>query len=262
MMVKRVIFIPFLILFLFASFLRADEVVTMQFATDPWPPFFIENKSGDVNSGVGFELVTELFTLIPDVEVVFPNVPWKRALLEVEQGVKDSVALLMKNEERAKYMIFTQPVMQSSSWMYFNRLRFPKGFEWVEVEDFKDLRIGVVRGYTYGEPLDSYIKYAGKNVYEVTTSAQLFSMLQRQHIDLVPENAAVANSIVSTQGWLETLGHAKKIVNTDLLHIGVSKKSKFASLVPRLNEAVELMRISGRIDQIVGVNGSSVKPHQ
>lgn len=85
-------------------------------------------------------------------------------------------------------------------------------------------------------------------------------MLQKQHIDIVPENASVANDIVTSQGWINTLGHAQKLVNTDILHIGISKKSKFVSLIPKLNEAIENLRLSGRIDQIVGVNGRSVKP--
>ncbi len=180
--------------------------------------------------------------------------------LEVERGMKDSIALLLKNEERAKYMLFTQPVIQSPSWMYYNTHRFPNGFEWGSVEDFKDLRIGVVRGYSYGEPLDTFITNATSNIFEVTTSKQLFSMLQRQHIDLVSENSSVANDIVTNQGWLKTLGHSKKMVNTNLLRIGISKKSNYVSLIPKLNKAIETLRVSGRIDQIIGVNGRSIEP--
>ena len=242
--------------------LNAEAVEEMAFATDPWPPYFLEGQSGDINAGIGYQIVSEIFALIPGVNATFPKVPWKRALLEVEQGVKDSIALLLKNDERAKYMRFTHPVMQSPAWMYYNRERFPDGYEWNNVNDFEGLRLGVVRGYVYGEPLDSYIANAKENVFEVTTSKQLFSMLQRQHIDLVPENTSVANDIVKTQDWRQQLGHAAKVVNTDILFIGISKKSKFVSLIPRLNDAIQMMRMSGRIDQITGTSGKSIAPFE
>ena len=257
---KRALTCIYLFLGLSSTYVIANDSDVVSFATDPWPPYFLENETGAVGAGVGYELVNELFSLIPGVDASFPIVPWKRALLELERGMKDSIALLLKNEERAKYMVFTQPVIQSPSWMYYNTQRFPNGFEWESVKDFKNLRIGVVRGYSYGEPLDSFIMNATDNIFEVTSSKQLFSMLQRQHIDVVPENASVANDIVASQGWIKTLGHAQKMVNTDILHIGISKKSKFVSLIPKLNEAIETLRLSGRIDQIIGVNGHSVNP--
>jgi polar amino acid transport system substrate-binding protein len=259
---KRAITFICLFLVLSSNYVIANDNEVLSFATDPWPPYFVENESGLVESGVGYELINELFSLIPGVDASFPIVPWKRALLEVERGLKDSIALLLKNDARARYMVFTQPVIQSPSWMYYNLQRFPNGFEWESVKDFKNLRIGIVRGYSYGEPLDSFIIKAPENIFEVTTSKQLFSMLQRQHIDVVPENASVANDIVASQGWTKTLGHAQKMVNTDILHIGISKKSKFVSLIPKLNEAIETLRLSGRIDQIIGVNGNSVNPNE
>lgn len=239
---------------------NADNNNEITFASDPWPPYFMHNQLSHVNSGVGYDLVNELFTLIPDTKASFPKLPWKRALLEVEQGTKDGIALLLKNAKREQYMEFTAPLIQSPAFIYFNRNRFPNGFEWNDTNDFKGLRIGIVRGFSYGEPLDSYILNKTDNIFEVTTSKQLFSMLARQHIDLVPENASVANKIVADQNWLESLGYAEKILSTDILHIGISKKSKFVSLIPQLNKAIESLRLSGRIDQIVGVNGSSVSP--
>lgn len=110
--------------------IQANDNDRISFATDPWPPYFLGNESGIVDAGVGYTLVHELFSLIPGVEASFPNVPWKRALLEVERGLKDGIALLLENDERATYMEFTQPLIQSPSWIYYNRLRFPTGFEW------------------------------------------------------------------------------------------------------------------------------------
>lgn len=237
-----------------------EEKPEFQFATDPWPPFFLETPESNISAGIGYELVVELFKNITEAQPTFPKLPWKRALLEVEAGSKDAIALLLKTPERSEYMVFTKPIMQTPALMFFNKKSFPDGFQWQKVSDFDGHRVGIVRGYSYGEPLDSYIETKPKNVFVVTSSSQLFSMLQRQHIDLVPENSAVAYMLANEQGWSEHLGAADEILSTDILHIGISKKTKYLHLLNQLNDAIEEMRSSGKIDQLVGHIGSSVQP--
>ena len=237
-----------------------ETLIEFQFATDPWPPFFLETTSKQISEGIGYELVVELFKTIPNAKPTFPKLPWKRALLEVETGAKDAIALLLKTDERAQYMEFTKPLMQTPALIFFNKKSFPDGFSWGDVSEFNQYKIGVVRGYSYGEPFDTYIASKPKNVHEVTSSTQLFSMLQRQRIDLVPENSAVAYTLAADQGWLENLGASEKVLSSDILHIGISKKSKHLSLLAELNRAIDALYKSGKIDRLVGQLGSSVKP--
>lgn len=251
---KKILFISCVLMTLISR-VQAEEVV--QFATDPWPPFFLETDSDRVTQGLGVELVKAIFARIPGVTPEFPKLPWKRALLEVEHGSKDALALLLRSKKREKYMVFSAPVMKTEGVLFFNKKRFPEGFSWQSVEDLKPFRIGVVQGYVYGDLLDSYIATESKNVFKVTRSKQLFSMLQRQHIDLVPESLAVAKGIVAEQGWSEDLGLVNKPINEDILHIGFSKKSTFLSLLPEINKVLYQLHQEGVIDGLLGDVGKS-----
>ena len=238
----------------------SSEAKIFQFATDPWPPYFLDTNSDVVEQGLGHQLVTELFHKIPEYAPSFPKTPWKRGLIELELGVKDAIALLLNTEERTEYMVFTLPVIKSPSLIFYNKANFVNGFEWNHVDDLSQFKIGVVRGYSYGEMFDRYIETKPDNIFEVTTSKQLFHMLQRKRLDLVPESAAVAYALADEQGWSENLGAAKNIVAMDVFHIGISKKSPHLSILPSLNKAITAMRNSGRIDEIMGNIGSSVAP--
>ncbi len=234
-----------------------DQVI--QFATDPWPPYFLESEHSSVDKGIGVDLVQAVFSRLEGVRPSFPKVPWKRALMEVQSGSKDAVALLLKTPEREEHMLFTVPVIQTEGMLLFHKNRFPQGFEWQTVEDLKPYKLGVVRGYSYGPLLDAFIANHDK-VFEVTTSQQLFSMLKRQHIDLISESLSVANGLSQEQGWHSKLGISQKPVNTDVLHFAVSKRSPFAHLLPEMNRIIEQMAKDGEIDKIIGIHGKAVKP--
>ena len=72
-----------------------------------------------------------IFDHLPETDVSFPLIPWNRALREVEIGTKDGIVVLLKTQDRERYLEYTEPLFSAASLVWYSRDKFPAGFEWV-----------------------------------------------------------------------------------------------------------------------------------
>lgn len=238
----------FLLLLFLSAPVRAETNV--RFATDPWPPFFLDNNHAEINQGAGITIVQEIFARIPGAKARFPEVPWSRALHEVEKGEKDGIALLLKTEDRERFLMFSDPVIEVPALFYSRTESYPEGIQWQEFADLKGKKIGVVRGYSYGSAFDNAVHSGELNIIEATSSELLMRMLVFGRVDLIPENVVVAASIVRSNGWQDKVKKHEPPLDLDVLYIAISRKSVATSLMPQINAAIKTLRENGRIKAI------------
>ena len=226
----------------------AQQVVTL--VGDPWPPY-VDGKLGeDATTGVAVQIVRKIFSLIEGAEVRFPLIPWNRALREVEAGKSDGIVILLKNAERERYMVFSEPLLVGENLVWSVTGNTSPAFEWRDLDDLKGLKLGVTQGYSNGEQLDRSIKNGEVTAMSAPTVEQLFAMLVYGRVDVALANNAVGYSFARKYP-VAGIKPAALPISTEVFYIGISKKSAAAKLIPEINHAIRSLHADGYIEKII-----------
>ena len=156
----RVYLLVIYILLLVTTSVTANQPIV--FADSPYPPYVLGSLTDkEPQGGTAIDLVNQLFADLPEYQVSFRLFPWKRALLELEKGSVDGVTMIAKTPEREEYLDFTAPLLEYELALFYASSAFPEGFEWTQLSDLRDYRIGVVDGYAIG--LEGRRSHCGSN---------------------------------------------------------------------------------------------------
>jgi polar amino acid transport system substrate-binding protein len=241
---RRIALVSFFALFLCLPNLYSDSI---EIAVDESnPPFMYKDKgSGDV-LGLYPAIVEALFDKVgEDVSVV--AYPWKRLLLLSEVG-EVGVAGIYKNSKRQLIYDYSDPIYEERIVVF---MRHDGVFPFQAVEDLKEKRIGVIRGWSYGDSFDS----ARKNNLFVTENSisdeYNFKKLALGRLDcvlaidlsgeLLLQKLELQNDIVASRIPL--------IVNPT--YIAFSKESNKGNLIQMLNNAITELKAEGDYKDII-----------
>lgn len=212
-----------------------DRVVRV--AGDPYPPWSIGEAGARPEGGIAFEITRELFERmgLETTEFVYP---FKRGLQRIKDGEEDVILMVLKNDERDKFMLFTPPVRNVRFVIFYPATR--AGFDWNSWQDLKPYRIGTVSGYSMGEDWGKAIEKHGLQVEEVKTNIFNMKKMLAGRIDLFVTDFEVMQRIVEDNPeYREKFRWHEKPVYESINNLGISKKS---FLVPRMAEIDETMR--------------------
>tara|TARA_B100000315_G_C14503565_1_gene553468 strand:- start:494 stop:1273 length:780 start_codon:yes stop_codon:yes gene_type:complete len=218
-----------------------------------WPPWQVayDEKKKKVTGGLSVEIVQELFKRL-NIKMTLRDVPWKRALAQIEEGKADVVLNLAKTSEREAYMNFTIPVYKEPILFVYSTDRF-KSFKWEQWEDLKPYKIGVTRGYAYGDLNEKITEY-NLPTHQVTADKQLVSMLSAGRIDIAPllyvNGVTMINELPAHEKL--KLRFAKKPIAENTYHFGISKKAFFAARISDVNQTIQEMKDDGTFKKILG----------
>ncbi|OZG72767.1 hypothetical protein BTA51_14695 [Hahella sp. CCB-MM4] len=132
-----------------------EEPIKVARGDENYPPMeYVEN--GQL-TGFHIELVSRVLADLGH-RVEFVNLPWKRALRQLEKGNVDAVTFMSKTEARSHYTIFHPQNILSVSHLAFirNRLadaRFPFNGN---LDSVKNQRVVVPLGFKFGNHFDTY----------------------------------------------------------------------------------------------------------
>ncbi len=241
-----------------ACFKPGDKPCGVFLVGDSLPPFLYSENDYNITSGVAYDMIHAIFRDIPEAQVQFPRMPWKRSLLQMELGDKDGVALIIKTPKREQILDFSRPYIQADAKVFYNKKRFPHGFTWSTLNDLKGYNVGLIAGHYYGEEVESIRKDGTLSVVESTDVDLAFRLLEYRRVDLTISSVPVAIASVKQAGWLEDLGVADKIVTTYQFHIGFSQNSPARFLLPQINQAIVDLAESGEAETILAPYGAVV----
>ena len=238
------------LLLCFSGLLQAGAKQTVSLVGDPWPPY-VNGELGDyAESGIAVDIVNRVFAQIEEAEARFPLIPWKRALLEVEHGQSDGIAILLKTSERERYMAYSVPLVTGYQLVWSIADDGGQPFEWAQISDLHGKRLGVVEGYSYGEAMDAAFASGAITAVRGPTQEHLFTMLAAGRVDLVMANDAVGYALVRKLDD-SRIKPAKKPTNAEVFHLGLSKKSPAVELLPKINAAITRLHDEGVIERLV-----------
>jgi len=105
-------------------------------------------SSRDNGSGAVLDLIRQAFAEMHR-DVIFQFYPWARCELMIKEGRAFGAAPYFENEERLEKYDFSAPIIYSFNRFFYNKTRFPSGFSWNSLDDFRGYRVGGIIGYWY-----------------------------------------------------------------------------------------------------------------
>lgn len=171
--------------------------------------------------------------------------PWKRCLRETDDG-KAGIGGIYKNEERLKKYDFSEPIFVEKMAVYFNRAN-PLVFH--AVTDLAGKRVGVIRGWSYGDTFDQAVRDGRITVDEVASDAMNFKKLLAGRVDavLAIDEAGVYQL---ESGQFDGVEKSGPYLFQKATYLAFSKQAKQAGLLARFNKVIDDMRKSGKLGRI------------
>ncbi|QFU25281.1 transporter substrate-binding domain-containing protein [Shewanella eurypsychrophilus] len=218
------------------------------FVTSVYAPYVI-NADG-VASGMFPDIVTAAFREM-DHLVQFQFQPWVRGELSVKSGAAFATFPYLKTGAREKEFDFSEPVLFFYPKFFYSTKQFPYGFEWETLADFKQYRVGGVRGYWY----EANFIEAGIEAQYVTSDKQNIEMLLLQRIDFTLIDELVGWNLIreTAPEQLATYAVASKPQSSDAFHLMISRDYPNAKML-KLTFNLGLLKIKqkGIYQQILG----------
>ena len=173
-------------------------------------------------------------------------VPWSRALRQLDQA-ECGVAGIYKNSDRLQKYDFSAPIFVERVRLYSRRER---GLVFSGVQDLAGLRVGVIRGWSYGDVFDDARRAGRLLAEEVAADAQNFSKLASGRLDavLAVEQAGAAQLAGGAYPSVQVLAQPLAVNST---HLAFHRAAQSGPLLKRFDEAMEQLRRDGTHDRLV-----------
>ncbi|MBM7059924.1 transporter substrate-binding domain-containing protein [Pseudomonas sp. UL073] len=217
-----------------------------------WPPF-TQEAHGMASKGLSYELlqlIGQRLERSTDLELL----PQQRLMQKLQRGEKDGVTLISSNEERAGFLVFSEPVLSKRGYLYYNVER-PLPIEFSEWRDLQGLLIGIVIGHNYGEEFDRARRELPLQVVEVVSVQQLFQMALLGRVDAFLAIDLTAQELNQQPAFKGHIVHAARPYLESSYHLGLSRRSPAVHLLPQINQAIGELKATGELAQLLKRHG-------
>lgn len=224
---------------------RAEPV---QLVTLSYPPYEYDN--GGQAEGIAVRLVRHAFNRLGR-DVTIEVLPWKRALLMVQEGQADGIFTAFVTPERLNYLDYSNVVLMPQTVSIWARrdaaIRFDGNLQSVAYNN-----IGLVNGISYGTTVDEAVKQGVFNNidYAVSQDRNITKLLLKR-LDLVIMNRYSARYHLIRQKGLDQVEELSPPLQDVPSYIAFSKKRNLTGLRDRFDETLRQMIDSGRYDAII-----------
>jgi len=209
------------------------------------PPSIWAQKDGQILTGPIIDLVVELFDEF-NIRVETQILPWARAIDQMKSGELDLIPVIFHTHERAKFMEFTIPYVDVPTAVFVPP---GKSFQFNTLDDLRGRRGLMVREDSISAEFKAFEPEL--NIVKVTDYEQIFKMLGDNRADY---------AVAAKYGFIihaKKLGYEDKIellpvpVAIRNLYFAFSKKSKFLTFLPAINEKLKQQKINGSVEKMV-----------
>jgi polar amino acid transport system substrate-binding protein len=181
------------------------------------------------------------------------EMPWARALVELEAGRLDILPGALNTVDRSRFALFSIPVNNSPNILFMKKSAIEK-FQLKNLEDIlqSNFRLGAQIDVSYGSSYDILLKNPAffKHVSHIRNRENGWKMLEIDHIDgLISDEAT---GLIELQDLhLQTLiVKSKVIASNESGTIAFSKKTVEPSFVDHFNKVLNEMIANGEYVRI------------
>ncbi|GAB3263521.1 transporter substrate-binding domain-containing protein [Chitinimonas naiadis] len=224
--------------------LAADCIKTVRWNDDP--PYSSLGKDGTV-TGMSPDMVREALRRMA-CEPRFVEMPWARALLELQSGRLDILPGALRTEERERYAYFSRPTNRSPNVLFIGKAVAEK-YRITRLADLigTDFRLGAQIGVSYGpeyESLQSKPEFIARRV-PVTQRRGAWKMIKLGRLDGMIADEVTGLIELQQLGLLNDIHKTDVIVSEDAAMFAFSKKALAPSFVDQFDQALEAMMADG-----------------
>lgn len=224
-------------------------VKTVRWSDDA--PYSFRLPNGEI-SGFSPDLLRAVLKSM-NCEVRFVELPWARALRELELGRLDILPGALRKPDREAYAYFSRPVNRSPNVLFVAKSATSK-FKLATLADLSGtgFRLGAQIGVAYGPEYDTLIKTPvfSAQTTQVSSRRSAWKMIEQDRLDGI-----IADEITA-QVELKQLGLQDAIVKTDIVAsseaalLALSQASVTPEFVKELDRTLEAMMADGRYQKI------------
>ncbi len=219
---------------------------TIRIANGEWPPYFLERLP---YYGLGSRIVVEAFAL-EGIIVKFTFLPWKRGLIQAQEGAYDGAVGFEINHNREKDFYASETVWEAP-WVFFHLKRLP--FQWKDFGDLDAFRVGGTLEYMYTVKFLEAERSGLFRVERIGSDEQNFKKLVADRIDIFPQLIDVGYYQIRTLFAAETanrITHHPHSFGQHAEQLLLSKRIKRnARLVKIFNRGLRHLKESGQYER-------------
>lgn len=194
--------------------------------------------------GVYPALLKELSRRI-HVALTITPMPWKRALAEIYGG-KAGGGGMLKTTERLAICDFSNKLFDEVQIVYVTK---GKEFAVTGLDSLKGKKVGIIRGWSYGDAFDDRVRAGDIVTEEGSGDAQNLAKLAIGRLDAVL--SIRESGIVAAARYGDRITALDQPLITNPSYIGFAKSAHKRELIEKLNNALAEMHRDGSFDHIV-----------
>ena len=190
-------------------------------------------------------LIKEIFQRMK-VDIKIQPLPWKRVIEECDNGTAGVIGLY-KTPEREKKYDFSDQFFIERLVVFFPK---DKPFQFSKLEDLYNKKVGIHRGWSYGDAFDAAVKQGKITAEEVNNDDQNFQKLISGKIDCVIAVQEVAQSVQKKYA----VSFSATPFNMGITYLAFNKSQNKKALLDQFNAFVKAMKASGDFQKIAQTN--------
>ena len=216
------------------------------------PPYAFKDAQGTIQ-GLHIDVAREALKRL-GCEVRLVELPWARAILELERGRLDLLAGAANTKERESFAHFSRPT-NSARTVVFLATTPRKHYSINRLADIlgSDFRLAVRRGASYGDEYDALMGNPEfvKHLTVVTAPQSGMRMIAAGRVDGHLADEVGGLYIVRTLGLTAAIQRSSLVTYKDADHIAFSKATHDAAFVQRFNDTMRRMMDDGTYRRIL-----------
>lgn len=217
-----------------------------------WYPYQYHNNQQQL-VGLDFDVFNAVIKKAK-LTVQYTELPWKRHLQYIQTGEMDMAMGSSKTKEREEYAYFSIPY-RSETVNLFVLNGQAKHIKLNTLSDLinSELKIGVEIGYYYGENYKELIKKSQFNshIIEVIDLEENVSKLLKGRIDGFLVDPITMKAFTEKYNLQNEFEQHDLEIYHDTIHIMLSKKSVPTSVLSRINDAINELKVSGQLNKMI-----------
>ena len=208
---------------------------------DANPPFMYA-KDGKP-SGIYPQFIEAAFKHM-NQPVVISAKPWKKDIEEADAGVA-GIAGIYRNPDREKKYDYSDRIFMERISVFFSKAA-PVAY--ARIEDLKGRKVGVIRGWSYGDDFDNARKANLLVAEEAESDEANFVKLESHQLDAV---VAITESGTGLMTKYKNVGFSATPVSANPTFLIFAKSANEKALLKQFDQAIKDMQASGELKKLV-----------
>jgi polar amino acid transport system substrate-binding protein len=208
--------------------------------------------------GFAIEILQHAFGSGPD-DINYHFLPWKRSIRKVTDGELDAIMLTTPLD--APNLLYPSIEQGRSQGCFFAKNNSP--WRYTGAESLAQVRLTLISGYLFGEPLNSYLQHPRENQPVEYISGnkallRIFQMIELGRTEATAEDSMVANYLLQTSGLKQSISNAGCYPGHLDFYVGFAPNNPDSNArANKLSKTMTTLRSSGELKKILARYGLS-----